>query len=282
MTPGSVPAGLLRRLLPQPIWAQLRTLRAQRRLSAYPRRTVRHSYGGMPLQVVIADKVGAEWYDHDVKLPDEIPLLQRGRLAQGARVFDLGAHQGVVALMLAQRVGDTGQVIAVEAMAHNARCAEENRVLNNADNIVVLHAAAADQPGMLQFEDGGGSHVANDNGEWTTTTVEAVTVDQLAERFGPPDVLYLDVEGYEQHVLQGAERTLQSARPDCFVEVHVGAGLELFGGSISGVLRHFPADRYDVVVRDATDGAEFVPVEADVVARTSRFFLVARARRDEA
>lgn len=115
-------------------------------------------------------------------------------------------------------------------MALNACCAEENRALNGAANVVVLPAAAAEQRGTLQFEDGGGSHMANDNQEWTTTTVEAVTVDVLA----------------------------------------------------SGVLTHFPADRYDVVVRDAADGAEFVPVEADVFARTSRFFLVARARRNEA
>lgn len=274
--------GLLRRILPRPLWARLRTLRARRRLNAYPRRVVRHEYGGFRLDVVIPDPVAADWYDRDVSRPPELALLQRGRLGPGARVFDLGAHQGVVALMLARIVENSGQVVAVEAVAHNAQCAEENRWRNRADNIVVLHAAAADREGELQFEDGGGSHVATSAGEWSATTVEAVTVDSLAERFGPPDVLYIDVEGYEQHVLKGAQRTLDLARPDCFVEVHVAAGLELFGGSIQGVLAHFPADRYDVFVRDAADEAEFKPAGSDVVARMSRFFVVALARRNAA
>lgn len=279
MNDGSATIGLLRRIVPRPLWARLRTARARRQLSAFPRRLVQHQYGGFPLDVVISDAVAAEWYDHDVRLPPELEILQRGRLITGARVFDLGAHQGVIALMLARLVGASGQVVAVEAVAHNARCAEENRRLNNANNITVLHAAAAEREGTLQFEDGGGSHVATDSAEWSSTTVPAVTVDSLAEQYGPPDVLYIDVEGYEQHVLDGARNTLQNARPDCFVEVHVAAGLEQFGGSIAGILAHFPPSRYEVHVRDADEHAEFSPITADAVNRRTRFFLTALARR---
>jgi FkbM family methyltransferase len=270
---------LLRRIIPRPLWARLRTARARRQLAAYPRRCVRHTYAGFPLEVVISDPVAADWYDHDVAEPAEVALLRSGRLASGARVFDLGAHQGVVALMLSRIVGAAGQVVAVEAVAHNASCAEENRQLNQAGNLVVLHAAAAEQPGTLQFEDGGGSHVASAGAEWTCTTVEAVSVDSLADRFGPPDVVYLDVEGYEQNVLAGAQQTLATARPDCFVEIHVGAGLEQFGGSIEGVLAHFPSEQYDLHARSADDHSEFRPVCGDALERTERFFLVALGRR---
>ena len=280
MSLSAAPAGILRRILPRPLWARLRTARAQRRLAGYPRRIVQHNYGGFPLDIVISDPVAADWYDHDVALPPELELLRRRGLQSGARVFDLGAHQGVVALMLAGLVGPTGQVIAVEAVAHNARCATENRRLNLADNIVVLHAAAAEQPGTLEFEDGGGSHVATGQGEWTSTSVEAVTVDGLTEKFGPPDVLYLDVEGYEQQVLNGARRTLVTKRPDCFVEIHVAAGLESFGGSIAGVLAHFPAEQYELFVRGADPSDEFEPATSEVVNRQKRFFLVALARRN--
>jgi hypothetical protein len=105
-------------------------------------------------------------------------------------------------------------------------------------------------------------------------------VDGLAERFGTPDVLYLDVEGYEQHVLAGARRTLESQRPDCFVEVHVGAGLETFGGTVAGVLAHFRPEEYELFVRGEAPTDEFRPLTSDVLARQSRFFLVALARRD--
>jgi len=280
MSLSTAPAGILRRILPRPIWARLRTARAQRRIAGYPRRVVRHTYGGFPLDVVISDPVAADWYDHDVALPPELELLGRSGLRPGARVFDLGAHQGVVALMLARLTGATGQVIAVEAVAHNANIAGENVRLNQAENLVVLHAAAADKPGTLEFEDGGGSHVATGQGDWTSTSVEAVTVDGLAEKFGVPDVLFLDVEGYEEHVLNGAQRTLESRRPDCFVEIHVGAGLETFGGTIAGVLAHFPSEQYELFVRGAGPDDEFRPMTSDVLNRQSRFFLVALARRN--
>lgn len=45
--------------------------------------------------------------------------MLRGRrgLSKGGRIFDLGAHQGVVALMLSRYVGEQGSVLAVEADA---------------------------------------------------------------------------------------------------------------------------------------------------------------------
>ncbi len=56
------------------------------------------------------------WYDHDwVDVMNEITLLRKSRLKVGARVFDIGAHQAVVALLLSRTVGPTGEVIAVEA-----------------------------------------------------------------------------------------------------------------------------------------------------------------------
>jgi hypothetical protein len=41
-------------------------------------------------------------------------------------------------------------------------------------------------------------------------------------------------------VLEGALKTL-AARPDCFIEVHVGLGLEKFGGSVRRILDFFPS-----------------------------------------
>jgi hypothetical protein len=76
--------------------------------------------------------------------------------------------------------------------------------------------------------------------------VPAVTIDGLTERYGRPGLLFLDVEGYQCQALRGAKATLD-LRPDVFVEVHVGYGLEDFGGSVDELLGFFPEqddDRY--------------------------------------
>ena len=61
-----------------------------------------------------------------------------------------------------------------------------------------------------------------------TIEITSYSVDDLAQRFGNPDVIYMDVEGYEALVLEGSSRTLQH-RADWFIEVHSGHGLERLG-----------------------------------------------------
>jgi hypothetical protein len=85
-----------------------------------------------------------------------------------------------------------------------------------------------------------------------SVAVRAVTVDELAAAFGPPQVLFVDVEGYELHVLRGARATLESHRPDLFVEVHMGVGLERFGDA-EDLLRLIPPG-YEILVSRTEHG----------------------------
>jgi hypothetical protein len=74
----------------------------------------------------------------------------------------------------------------------------------------------------------------------------------LARRFGRPDVVYVDVEGYECRVLAGATATRASAA-DWFVEVRVRYSLEAAGGSADEALAFFPAERYERFVHREGD-----------------------------
>lgn len=201
---------LLRQATPRWLWSRLRTWKMRRMLAGFTPYTAEHTYAAVRLKVRIADPLAQGWYDHDWGPLPEIDLLRHGALTPGARVFDLGAHQGIVALILAHHVGPSGQVVAVEALPHNARLAAVNRDLNGFAQVHVEAAAVADRPGELEIAmdlDAQVKHAATDIG---TVRVPAVTVDQLAERHGPPDVLFIDVEGYECHVLRGAARTLDA------------------------------------------------------------------------
>jgi hypothetical protein len=141
-----------RSILPEPIYRTMRGRRIQRKIARYRPRVVEHTYAGHSLRLQLRDPLGDGWYDHDWwDTQPELELLKAGRLRPGAIVFDLGAHQGVVALILAREVGHSGVVVAVEAAAHNAAVAEENRVLNGADNVTILHAAGGAETGSLWF-----------------------------------------------------------------------------------------------------------------------------------
>ena len=258
---------IAKRILPSGWLRRWRAARRQRLLDQYPRRVVRHSYHGFPLQVTIADRLGESWYDCEWETLGELALLRQGRLREGARVFDLGAHQGVVALILARIVGPGGHVLAVEAEPHTAALAEENRALNGVEQITVLQAAVAAECGVLSF--GLDGQVSNPQSERDRSLprveVEALTVDALADRYGVPDVLFIDVEGYETEALRGAKRVLRT-HPDCFVEVHAGTHLRHFGSDPAKILEFFPEEHYLLFTTFARKPFRLFEREADLKA----------------
>lgn len=258
--------------------------RARRRLERWRRKyaelrfrsyKVTHRYGGRALVVHIADPTSRDWYDRDMDMPAEVAVLrERGRLRPGARVFDLGAHQAVIALLLAGSVEPGGEVVAVEAAPFNVRVARRNVAVNGCTNVAIVPAAVSDRDGTIWFDDAWNGSVSEAAGDGVC--IEAVTIDTLTERHGTPDVLFIDVEGFEAHALRGAARTLAAHRPDLFVEVHVDVGLHRFG-TVADVLSQVPSG-YELLV-SAGEGAPFVPIGAGDDIMTRRFFLVALAPR---
>jgi FkbM family methyltransferase len=271
----SVLRGHVLGLPPGPLAGRLRSWKLRRLVGGYPPRVVSHDYGGRRLQVYVSDPLAEGWYDHDWAELPEIAALRGATLRPGARVFDAGAHQGVVAAMLAREVGPSGQIVAVEPNPHNAAAARRNRDLNQLSQIEVLQAAVSDRPGRVVFNEGLNGQL-DDGGAYGRLVVDAVTLDEMARRFGTPDVVFIDVEGAECLALDGAADIL-GRDADFFVEVHVGCGLEKLGGTVDEVLRHFPEDRFTRLVRAEADST-FRPLSAGDPLLQDRFFLLARRR----
>lgn len=251
-------------------WLQIARLAMERR--TFPRRWVRHTYEGHPLRVLLGDVVGAMWYDHDWTLP-ELPVLLTGRLKSGSTVFNIGAHQGVVAMVLAQTVGSSGRVVAVEADRFHATLAEANRAANGIEQLVVRHAAVGEVAGPLRHDATTG---AIQLGTGPGNSVPAVTIDELTAAYGAPDVIYMDVEGYEALALRGATATLAAGTVDVLVEVH-GPWLQRYGTAIGDLLQSFPAATYRSLIFEE-GSTRPLPTDLAALART-RFVLVNFGRR---
>jgi FkbM family methyltransferase len=259
---------LARRLVPHPLYRRYRRRKVASLIAGYPPREVTHTYGGHTLRVRLCDPLAEGWYDHDWGQLEAVSFL-RGRrvLRPGARIFDVGAHQGIVALILAREVGETGQVVAIEAEPHNARVAAANRELNEAENLTVLHAAGAASPGTISFAEGLNGQID----ERTTAgnvEVAAVTIDDLAREHGTPDLVLIDVEGYEGQVLDGARETLAGRSTSFIVEVHEALGS--YGGGADEIVGLFAGFERFVAVED---DEPFLALEG--APPPGRFFLVA-------
>lgn len=222
----------MERVLPAPVMRRLRVAKFDRERRRYPSRIVEHHYAGVRHRVLIAAPYD-ERYDSDWPELQEIGWLKGRGLRPGARVFDLGANSGVFAMMLADAVGPSGRVVAVEAHPADVETMERNRELNGLGQIECMHAAIAREEGEIVF----GRHGSVDDGSrrWGDMRVRSVSVDGLAEEYGDPDVVFIDVEGYEYEALRGASRTL-SRGPDWFVEVHGDEQLGTYGASAADVI----------------------------------------------
>ncbi len=131
----------------------------------------------------------------------------------------------------------------------SAKVCEENFDLNPHLQAVVEAKAIAARPGKIKVKEEWHVQSIGEGG----TDVDCVTIDELARTHGSPDVLFIDVEGFECEALRGACETLRRL-PDVYVEVHQGCGLESHNGSLDQVLSFFPQPQYQLYAVQLDEG----------------------------
>lgn len=148
--------------------------------------------------------------------------LAAGTIRPGDTVWDIGANLGLFSFAAAVAAGPSGRVLAVEPDTVLAGLLGRSAAANHGHAPVeVLSAAVSGEESLARF------HVAKRNratnhlagygtsqagGVRSTRLVPALTLDWLADRFPPPDVIKIDVEQAEVAVLGAASRVLAHAR----------------------------------------------------------------------
>jgi FkbM family methyltransferase len=138
-------------------------------------------------------------------------LRKRGAL-RGSTLIDVGANIGTTTIT-ALVAGKLQRAVAIEPAAGNLRLLRANLALNDLlDRVTVLEAAAADSDGEahLQLHDENiGAHYVADDG----VPVRALALDSLDLVPDEIALLWMDVQGYEGHVLAGAQRLVHAGVP---------------------------------------------------------------------
>jgi len=162
------------------------------------------------------------WSNHEPELGEIIDKLLPG----GGVMLDVGAHVGHYTVRLA---GKAEHIFAVEANPETAKTLRKNLALNDIENVTVFDFAAWDGEDRLRLDDpmhqvSGGSTRTLPTPEGMVakqgTWVDAHRLDEVMPWVSRIDLVKMDVEGADLHVLRGMKGLLDIHKPDLLVECH--------------------------------------------------------------
>lgn len=154
---------------------------------------------------------------------------------EGDAVIEIGANLGTETLTLSNIVGDTGQVLAIEADPDLADIVCNRLRRAGVANVNVVAKAVSShesQVGLVRGEPKNrGETYVSEEINLSQIVVPAVSLDQvIKENAIIPSLVVMDVEGSECRVVQGARHCMKVHRP-CFITEVNHAHLERAGDS---------------------------------------------------
>ncbi len=136
----------------------------------------------------------------------------------GMTFLDIGANIGYYTALASPRVGETGRIVALEPDPENFGYLQKNAAAKGARNAICIQKAAGAEPGTLRLyvnrENRGDNRLYPNDLCDSSYEVEVDTVDAMLRDTGVErvDLIKIDVQGFEGHVLRGMRQTIR--RPD--------------------------------------------------------------------
>jgi FkbM family methyltransferase len=141
-------------------------------------------------------------------------------------LFDIGADKGIFSLVFCN-LGKDKRAVAYEPSPVTVEVTKQLIEINNlTDRIILENRAIGCQKGQLHFILERTGYVIPATFKNTTPVgtvkVKVTTIDDECDRLKIyPDIIKIDVEGYEFEAIQGAKRVLGTKKPIILLELHL-------------------------------------------------------------
>lgn len=175
-------------------------------------------------RLVDANRMVHQWFISIVNRSvgeQRVAAALRALIRRDDVTWDVGANVGVYTRLGLEIAGTSGHVVAVDPVSFNTARLRE---LGPAERLTVVEAALSSSDGVMPLvisgKDGETSSLGEGPGAVPVRVARGDTL--LGEGVPRPQVIKVDVEGFEGDVLEGMPDALSSVR-DVLVEVHFAA-----------------------------------------------------------
>lgn len=167
---------------------------------------------------------------------EEIDLLfdvlsqKNPQICEGGVFLDIGANIGTTSIYVSKHILDSSsKILAFEPDAINYRCLSANIELNKCNNIIRYNIALSNQNGsakmLIDKDNRGGNRISFENTD-TGENVKTIKLDDFLDSKQSnvdkmkiiPSILWIDTEGHEPFVIDGAKKIIEEHRPYIFME----------------------------------------------------------------
>jgi FkbM family methyltransferase len=146
-----------------------------------------------------------------------IKALLEKMILPGTTVIDIGAHIGTHTLTMSRCVGSEGRVYAFEPQMKLYRELVMNMKINECHNVTAYRTAIGNEEGVIQmlppYPKNEGATRIGFGGDYALIK----PLDYFS--LGNVSLIKIDVENFEQNVLEGAKETIMRSRPVILIEI---------------------------------------------------------------
>ena len=182
-------------------------------------------------------------YNNKICYETEAALVMLRALREGDVVLDIGANLGFFSCLMSKLVGDSGMVVACEALPETAARLRGHLDANKCSNAIVVERPIWSREEDVTFHinsDDVSSSALWDAGLWWENNLtranprliqaHAATLDSLDIPFSKVRFVKMDTEGAEHHIMLGASKLLEQHPPFILAELNP-FGLQQLGTS---------------------------------------------------
>jgi len=169
-----------------------------------------------------------KWYEPSI-YESAVNLALRDICHLGDTVFDVGANEGGLTLLMSRLVGPKGTVCAFEANPYILDLCTHNLIRNGCNNFYINHGCVWDISGdvldlYIPSNNWNAASVSKMQGCIATSVKTIALDDYINSTKLEPEVIKMDIEGAEFHALKGAEQYINRMHPHLILEQSTNSG----------------------------------------------------------